>query len=289
MPARPSASTPAARDESNREQLLDSRGIVSDDSGFAGTDVFDTIIIGAGSAGCVLANRLSADPARKVLLLEAGPRDWHPFIHMPAGLAKLVGKKGVNWDYDTAPEAQLDSRTLWWLRGKVLGGSSSINAMCYIRGVARDYDDWAARAPTARLGRVCRISGAAKATVLQDARDDAIRRLHGRDGPLSVSDLRFTNPLSQAFIEAGVQAGMRRNPDFNGPAQHGVGFYQVTQRDGARCCSAAVAYLDPGETAAQPHRAHRRAGLAHHLRRLGAPAAWCIRCAAGLPTNRHAR
>ena len=107
-----------------------------------GRYVFDFIIIGAGSAGCVLANRLSEDPDTKVLLLEAGPRDWHPFIHMPAGVAKLVNRKGVNWDYDTAPEPHLDNRTLWWPRGKVLGGSSSINAMCYIRGVARDYDEW---------------------------------------------------------------------------------------------------------------------------------------------------
>ncbi len=212
--------------------------------------MFDTIIIGAGSAGCVLANRLSADPARKVLLLEAGPRDWHPFIHMPAGLAKLVGKKGVNWDYDTAPEAQLDGRALWWPRGKVLGGSSSINAMCYIRGVARDYDDWAAHGADgwgwdAVLPYFRRSEGNTR--VLRDARDEReFDALHGRDGPLSVSDLRFTNPLSQAFIEAGVQAGLGHNPDFNGPAQAGVGFYQVTQRDGARC-SAAVAYLDPAK------------------------------------------
>ena len=106
--------------------------------------MYDFIIVGAGSAGCVLANRLSADPACRVLLLEAGPRDWHPFIHMPAGLSKLVGKKGVNWDYDTAPEPALGRRRLWWPRGKVLGGSSSINAMCYIRGHAGDYDEWAA-------------------------------------------------------------------------------------------------------------------------------------------------
>ena len=106
-------------------------------------NLFDYIIIGAGSAGCVLANRLSEDPRVKVLLLEAGARDWHPFIHMPAGLAKLVNRKGVNWDYNTAPEPQLNGRRLWWPRGKVLGGSSSINAMCYIRGVEKDYDDWA--------------------------------------------------------------------------------------------------------------------------------------------------
>ena len=104
---------------------------------------YDTIIVGAGSAGCVLANRLSANPNRRVLLLEAGPRDWHPFIHMPAGIAKLVGKKGINWNYSTEPELQLCNRRLWWPRGKVLGGSSSINAMCYIRGDARDYDEWA--------------------------------------------------------------------------------------------------------------------------------------------------
>jgi choline dehydrogenase-like flavoprotein len=117
---------------------------------------FDYIIIGAGSAGCVLANRLSEDLDVKVLLLEAGPRDWHPFIHMPAGLAKLVGHKGVNWDYDTAPEPQLDNRVLWWPRGKVLGGSSSINAMCYIRGVAGDYDDWASTARGSRASACIR-------------------------------------------------------------------------------------------------------------------------------------
>ena len=106
--------------------------------------MYDYIIIGAGSAGCVLANRLSADPAVKVLLLEAGPRDRHPFIHMPAGLAKLAGNTRINWNYSTAPEPQLDHRALWWPRGKVLGGSSSINAMCYVRGVPADYDAWAA-------------------------------------------------------------------------------------------------------------------------------------------------
>ena len=200
---------------------------------------FDYIIIGAGSAGCVLANRLSEDPSVRVLLLEAGPRDWHPFIHMPAGLAKLVGKKGVNWDYDTAPEPHLDNRVLWWPRGKVLGGSSSINAMCYVRGVPADYDDWAAHgAPgwdwNAVLPYFRRSEGNTRGA-------DA---LHGGDGPLSVSDLRYSNPLSRAFIEAGQQIGLPHNTDFNGPQQLGVGLYQVTQRDGARC-SAAVAYLHP--------------------------------------------
>ncbi len=201
--------------------------------------MYDYIIVGAGSAGCVLANRLSADPSVRVLLLEAGPSDWHPFIHMPAGLAKLVGKKGVNWNYDTEPEAQLDGRTLWWPRGKVLGGSSSINAMCYIRGHRRDYDDWAAAGAT----------GWDWDSVLPYFRrsEDNTRgedALHGAGGPLGVSDLRHRNPLSEAFVAAGIQAGIPATADFNGPSQEGVGFYQVTQRNGARCSSAA-AYLAP--------------------------------------------
>ena len=204
--------------------------------------MYDYIIIGAGSAGCVLANRLSEDPTLRVLLLEAGPRDWHPFIHMPAGLAKLVGQKGINWNYDTAPEPQLNQRRLWWPRGKVLGGSSSINAMCYIRGVPRDYDEWAAggaqgwdwNSALPYFKRAERNSRGGDA-------------LHGDSGPLHVSDLRYTNPLSAAFIEAGQQAGFPHNHDFNGAEQAGVGLYQVTQKDGARC-SSAVAYLQPARS-----------------------------------------
>ena len=204
---------------------------------------YDYILIGAGSAGCVLANRLSEDPDCKVLLIEAGPRDWHPFIHMPAGLAKLVGKKGVNWDYDTAPEPQLDGRTLWWPRGKVLGGSSSINAMCYIRGVPADYDAWAAQGATGwDWAGVLPYFIRSEGNTRQASDERAFDALHGTDGPLAVSDLRYTNPLSQAFVEAGVQAGFASNDDFNGPRQQGVGFYQVTQRDGVRC-SSATAYL----------------------------------------------
>ena len=218
--------------------MLDRAGIPSEQS-IAGRALYDYIIIGAGSGGCVLAHRLSADPGTRVLLLEAGPRDWHPFIHMPAGLAKLVNRKGVNWDYDTAPQAQLDGRALWWPRGKVLGGSSSINAMCYIRGVPADYDEWAAGGAhgwdwDSLLPYFIRSEGNSRGA-------DA---LHGADGPLSVSDLRHVNPLTHAFIEAGQQAGFAANADFNGPQQQGVGLYQVTQRDGARC-SAATAYLDP--------------------------------------------
>ena len=167
--------------------------------------MYDYIIVGAGSAGCVLANRLSEDPANRVLLLEAGPSDWHPFIHMPAGLAKLVGKKGVNWDYTTAPEPALGGRLLWWPRGKVLGGSSSINAMCYIRGNARDYDEWAA------LG----ADGWHWDNVLPYFKRSAGNErggseFHGADGPLGVSDPRHKNPLSEVFLEAAVQAGHAR-------------------------------------------------------------------------------
>ncbi len=201
--------------------------------------MFDYIIVGAGSAGCVLAHRLSADPSIRVLLLEAGPRDWHPFVHMPAGLAKLVGKKGVNWDYSTAPEPNLDGRMLWWPRGKVLGGSSSINAMCYVRGDARDYDEWAALGAEgwhwdAVLPYFKRSEGNSRG-------GDAF---HGADGPLGVSDHRYRNPLSAVFVEAARQAGFPVNADFNGAEQQGFGFYQTTTRDGSRC-SSATAYLDP--------------------------------------------
>jgi choline dehydrogenase-like flavoprotein len=201
---------------------------------------YDYIIVGAGSAGCVLANRLSANPANRVLLLEAGGRDWHPFIHMPAGLAKLVDNKRINWDYHTEPEPALAHRRLWWPRGKVLGGSSSINAMCYTRGAPGDYDEWAAATGDARW------SWNALLPVFRDAEDNVrgANAWHGVGGPLSVSDLRHHNELSDVVIEAAAAAGFARNDDFNGATQEGFGFYQVTQRNGARC-SAASAYLAP--------------------------------------------
>lgn len=157
---------------------------------------------------------------------------------MPAGLAKLVGQKGVNWNYDTAPEPQLDNRRLWWPRGKVLGGSSSINAMCYIRGVPQDYDDWANAGADGWdwASTLPYFRRAERNTRGADA-------LHGGDGPLYVSDLRYTNP-HVSRLHRGHQAGFARNGDFNGPTQAGFGLYQVTQKEGARC-SSAVAYLDP--------------------------------------------
>jgi choline dehydrogenase-like flavoprotein len=201
---------------------------------------YDYVIVGAGSAGCVLANRLSANPASRVLVLEAGGRDWHPFIHMPAGLAKLVNNKRINWDYYTEPEPALAHRRLWWPRGKVLGGSSSINAMCYTRGAPGDYDAWAEATGDRRW------SWDALLPVFKHAEDNTrgADAFHGSGGPLGVSDLRHHNVLSDVVLDAAAAAGFARNADFNGASQEGFGFYQVTQRDGARC-SAADAYLAP--------------------------------------------
>ena len=200
--------------------------------------MYDFVIVGAGPAGCVLAHRLSADPNQRVLLLEAGPRDWHPFIHMPAGIAKLVGMKGVNWDYYTEPESALEGRRLWWPRGKVLGGSSSINAMCYIRGHALDYDEWARAAGDPRWAWSAVLPYFKRAEHNSRGGDE----FHGAEGPLYVSDHRYRNPLSAVFVAAARELGCAENSDFNGQRQEGFGYYQVLQRDGARA-SAASTYL----------------------------------------------
>jgi choline dehydrogenase-like flavoprotein len=203
-------------------------------------DTYDYVIVGAGSAGCVLANRLSANPAKRVLLLEAGARDWNPLLHMPAGIARLANNRHVNWNYRTEPEPALHQRRLWWPRGKTLGGSSSINAMCYIRGVAADYDSWAEASGDARWSWPQVLPWFLRS----EDNSRGASTWHGAGGPLGVSDLRYHNTLSATLIEAAVSAGFPRNDDFNGARQAGFGLYQVTQRGGARC-SAAAAYLTP--------------------------------------------
>jgi choline dehydrogenase len=202
---------------------------------------FDYIIVGAGSAGCVLANRLSASGQHAVLLLEAGPRDWNPWIHVPLGYGVLFKNKTVNWMYQTVPEPGLDGRSVFQPRGKVLGGSSSINGLLYVRGQREDYDRWR------QLGN----TGWGYDDVLPYFKraEDQCRgadAYHGAGGPLPVSDWRHPDPLSEAFVQAAAQTGLPVNRDFNGATQEGAGFYQTTSRDGRRA-STAVAYLNPAK------------------------------------------
>jgi choline dehydrogenase len=197
--------------------------------------MYDYVIVGAGSAGCVLAARLSEDPDVSVLLLEAGPPDVKENIHVPLGYLQLA-RTDVDWDYCTAPEANCDSRRLPLPRGKVLGGSSSVNAMIYIRGNRADYDGWG-------------VPGWGWDDLFPyflraEDNERGASEWHGVGGPLPVSDQRSGNAITPAFVEAGVEAGLARNEDFNGAEQDGVGMYQVTQRGGLRA-SAAVAYLHP--------------------------------------------
>jgi choline dehydrogenase len=199
----------------------------------------DIIIVGAGSAGCVLANRLSENPNRRVLLLEAGGKDRNPFIHMPAGLWQLRNNTRINWNYYTEPEPNLNDRRLYWPRGRVLGGSSSINAMCYCRGHRKDYDEWAAAGAGGWSFDDC-----LPFFLKSEDQGRGPSEFHGVGGPLSVQDLRYHSPLSDRFLEACAQAGLPHTDDFNGPHQRGCGLYQVTQRDGKRC-SAAAGYLKP--------------------------------------------
>jgi choline dehydrogenase len=199
---------------------------------------YDYIIIGAGSAGCALANRLSEDSSIKVLLLEAGGPDTKQEIHIPAAFPKLF-KTPLDWAYETEPQPSLNNRKLFWPRGKVLGGSSSMNAMIYIRGAHWDFDRWR------DLGN----EGWGFRDVLpyfkkSEDNERGASEYHGAGGPLAVSDLRSPNPISNAYLEAVSELGYTSNDDFNGAGQEGFGQFQVTQRRGARC-STAAAFIRP--------------------------------------------
>jgi choline dehydrogenase len=204
------------------------------------TSNYDYVIVGAGSAGCVLASRLSEDPNISVALLEAGGPDTAPEIHLPIAFARLF-KTQYDWDFGTEPEHALDRRRVYLPRGKMLGGSSSMNAMIYIRGNPADFDGWANEGAAGWSYRDM-LPYFVKAE--DNERGDS--QLHGRLGPLTVRDGRSMHPLVDRFVRAGIEAGHPFNDDFNGRSQIGVGRFQLTQRDGARC-SAARAYLRPAQ------------------------------------------
>ena len=210
----------------------------------------DILIIGGGSAGCVLANRLSANPHLQVTLLEAGPPDTSALIHCPAGVAMLLprhvnsrfGKVPQNWGFNTTPQTGLGGRQGYQPRGRTLGGSSSMNAMIYTRGVPQDYEAWERVASGWGWDDV--LPHFKQTEGFSPVQADKHSDFHGTTSELSVNALCDPNPVAQAFVAAGVQAGYAQNDDFNGASQEGVGMYHVTQRDGRRC-SAAVAFLDP--------------------------------------------
>ena len=197
----------------------------------------DYVIVGAGAAGCVLADRLSATGA-SVVLLEAGKRDSNPAVKIPAAFSKLFRGKH-DWNYWTEPQSELENRELYWPRGKMLGGSTSMNAMIYIRGHRHTFDEWAA-AGNAGWGYTDLLPAFMSLEDQQRGPSD----FHGTGGGLTVSDLRTVNPLTHAFLDAAESAGFPRNDDFNDNTQEGFGVYQVTQRDGVRC-NAATAFLKP--------------------------------------------
>ncbi|SFJ93502.1 GMC family oxidoreductase [Celeribacter neptunius] len=201
--------------------------------------MYDYIIVGGGSAGCVMANRLSADPEKRVCLIEAGPRDKNRLIHIPLGIAAIARMGWFSWGHHTAPDPALNHRSLYWPRGKTLGGSSSINAMIYMRGHPEDYRGWAEAA-----GEAWDWPRAFELFKRLEANAQIADEFHSSDGPLSVSDLRSPNPLSTAFVQAGVELGYPERRDFNGADQEGVGLYQLTQKNGQRF-SSARAFLDP--------------------------------------------
>ena len=203
------------------------------------TDSYDYIVVGAGSAGCVLANRLSADPANRVLLLEAGGRDINPWIHIPVGYFKTMHSPATDWCYTTEPDPGIANRQLQWPRGKILGGSSSLNGLLYVRGQKQDYDRWA------QLGN----PGWSYADVLpyfikSEDQEHGASKYHGVGGPQKVSDLRLRRKIAEQFIQAAEQIGIPNNPDYNGEQQEGVAYFQQTAFKGFRW-STAKGFLKP--------------------------------------------
>lgn len=203
---------------------------------------YDYIVVGAGSAGCAVANRLSQNGRHTVALLEAGNRDLNPWIHVPVGYFKTMGNKATDWCYKTQPCAGLNGRSIPWPRGKVLGGSSSINGLLYVRGQAQDYDDWA------NLGNEGwewdKVLPYFKRSEDWQGQSSSLR---GQGGPLTVSETRVSRPVVDAWLQAAQNCGYQANQDYNGADQTGVGLFQLTARRGRRC-SSAVAYLNPARS-----------------------------------------
>ena len=200
---------------------------------------YDYIIVGAGSAGCVLANRLSGEPNKRILLLEAGGRDWYPWIHVPVGYFKTLHNPLTDWSYKTEPDPGLNGRAIDWPRGKTLGGSSSINGLLYIRGQRQDYDHWR------QLGN----AGWSFEDILpyfmkSEDQQNGADEFHGTGNELAVQNMRAKRDICEALINAAGELGVQRNADFNGAEQEGAGYFQQTARNGLRC-STARAFLNP--------------------------------------------
>lgn len=203
---------------------------------------YDYIIVGAGSAGCVLANRLSADPRNRVLLIEAGGSDVNPWIHIPVGYFKTMHNPATDWCYVTEPDEGIAGRRLQWPRGKVLGGSSSLNGLLYVRGQPQDYDRWEALGNTGWSWKEV-LPYFKKSEDQERGADD----YHGTGGPLKVSDLRLRRPIAEFFIKAATQIGIPLNDDYNGAVQEGVGYFQQTAYKGFRW-STAKGFLRPARS-----------------------------------------